>query len=375
MTIPSTTRAAVTTSPGVVEVQELPIPSIDTDGGLLEVEAAGICGSDVKGLKKELPARVMGHENVGRVVALGEIARGRWGLTEGDRILIEEYLPCGHCRFCRSAEFRYCVTTDPTVSKTPMRYGTTGLEVGKGLWGGFSEYMYLHPNTVFHHVPEDASAVELSLALPIANGYEWAYEAAGAAPGKVVVIFGPGQQGLGGVIAASMAGASVVVVGLPRDRVRLDAAMTLGATRALVAGEDDIRAVVDGLTDGRGADAVVDCAAGDENTLPLAVDLLTKQGNLVVAARSPQKEIAFPMSLAAQKALHIKGMRGHSFGAVEWAIRLIGSKRAPLEVMTSVRASLSEVKEAIDGTGGAGPVPVIHAVVLPRGAGEKAGNP
>lgn len=374
MGFPQTTKAAVTIAPGVIEVQELPIPSVDADGGLLEVEAAGVCGSDVKQLQRDRPPRIMGHENVGRIAALGESAKARWGLDVGDRILVEEYLPCGHCRFCRSAEFRLCVATDPTVTRAPMRYGTTPLSVGKGLWGGFSEYLYLHPNTVFHRVPASASAVDLSLALPLANGYEWVFEAGGAAPGRVVVILGPGQQGLGGVAAASSAGATVVIVGLPTDRMRLEAATRLGAARTLVLGEDDVKAVVDALSDGRGADAVVDCAAGDETTLPLAVDLLTKTGRLIVAARSRKKEISFPMPLAASKSLTIRGMRGHSYAAVEWAIRLIASKRLPLEVMTSFLASLHEVREAIEGTAGKGPTPVIHAVVLPRDVADEASS-
>jgi len=94
--------AAVAIGPGATEVQTFPEPEIPADGGLLRIEAAGVCGSDVPAYRRIREPTILGHETVGRIEALGAAARERWGVDGGDRVLIEEYLPCGHCAYCRS---------------------------------------------------------------------------------------------------------------------------------------------------------------------------------------------------------------------------------------------------------------------------------
>jgi threonine dehydrogenase-like Zn-dependent dehydrogenase len=170
----------------------------------------------------------MGHENVGWIYRNGPAASRRWGLREGDRVALEEYLPCSHCNLCRSGEFRLC---EETEARRPgaLRYGTTPVIQEPGLWGGYSQYQYLHPNSVFHRVADDVPAELASMCLPLGNGVQWTYLDGRAGPGKTVLIQGPGQQGLACVIAAKAAGADhVIVSGLARDRERLAIAKALG---------------------------------------------------------------------------------------------------------------------------------------------------
>ena len=170
------------------------------------VEAAGVCGSDWKSYQSDGPVRIMGHENIGHVYRIGSVAARRWGLREGDRVALEEYLPCGHCHLCRSGEFRLC---EQTEARRPgaLRYGTTPVAVSPGLWGGYSQYQYLHPDSVFHRVREDVPAELAAMCIPIGNGFQWMYLDGAVGPGKTVLIQGPGQQGLACVIAAKAAGA------------------------------------------------------------------------------------------------------------------------------------------------------------------------
>ena len=100
--------------------------------------------------------RILGHENVGTIEKIGDIARTRWGLDVGDMVALEEYLPCGHCIDCRSGEYRSCLETDSKRAGS-LRYGSTSTTVEPALWGGYSQFQYLHPRSVFHRVPEGVS--------------------------------------------------------------------------------------------------------------------------------------------------------------------------------------------------------------------------
>lgn len=364
---PRTTTAAVMTGKRRLELQELPVPEVGPDGGLLLVEAAGVCGADVNFYNRDLSPRVLGHENVGTVLRLGSLAAKRWGLQEGDRVVLEEYLPCGHCHFCRSSDFRLCMASDAGANPDALRYGSTPLSVEPALWGGYSQYLYLHPNTVAHKLDSRTSAVEASLALPLGNGYEWAYAQGGIGPGSSILVMGPGQQGLGCVLAAREAGAGLIIVtGLARDAERLKVAAELGAHHTICVEDDvDVREVVHDLTGGVGVDVVVDSAAGSEDTVPLALDVLRKSGTLVIPATTmrPLKDLDFYK--ITRKYITVRGVRGHSYQAVEWAIAAIASGRYPLDRLCSLEVGLDGVDRAILGTAGELDTPVIHAAVVP----------
>lgn len=365
--LPTATLAAVTTGRRSTELRTLPVPPVGPAEGLLRVDAAGVCGSDVVAYDKEgLPARVMGHENVGRIVALGEAAARRWGVGVGERVVVEEYLPCGHCHFCRTSEFRLCLGSDPSHDPEALRYGSTPLTRAPGLWGGFSQYLRLHERSVLHRVPDAVPDTHAAMALPIANGYEWAFREGGAGPGKTVVVIGPGQQGLGCVLGAHAAGAPVIVcVGLRADAHRLEVARRLGATHTLYADETDPVAEVARITGGAMADVVIDVAAGTAAVVNQAIAMARKRGTLVSAVSAGVPLDGLDFGLLSRKYLTVRGVRGHSFEAVEHALALMASGRYPVEAMSSLTVGLDGVHTAIRATAGAYDRPVIHATVLP----------
>src|SRR5437763_11654008 len=83
--------AAVRVGAQQTEVRELSLPDIPPDAGLLKVEAAGVCGSDVGLYARRHPDPfILGHENVGVIARLGPVAAARWGVQEGDRVALEE---------------------------------------------------------------------------------------------------------------------------------------------------------------------------------------------------------------------------------------------------------------------------------------------
>ena len=200
-------RAAVATEPRHTEVKEFALPEIPPDAGLMRVEATGICGSDWGMYLSAKPGpRILGHEMVGIIEKLGDVARARWGVKEGDVVALEEYLPCGHCEYCRTGEYRSCLRAERSRIPGSIRYGSTPLTVNPSLWGGYAQYLYMHPRSVLHNVPAGVPAHIAAMALPIGNGFQWAYLDGGVSPGKTIVIQGPGQQGLGCVIRGEVGG-------------------------------------------------------------------------------------------------------------------------------------------------------------------------
>jgi threonine dehydrogenase-like Zn-dependent dehydrogenase len=362
--MPDQILAATTTGRRKTELREYPFPEIPPDAGLLKIEAAGVCGSDWHAYNADRPPRIMGHENVGRIHRIGPIAAQRWGLKEGDRVALEEYLPCGHCSFCRSGEFRLC---EQTEARRPgaLRYGTTPISHAPGLWGGYSQYQYLHPNSVFHRVPEHVPAELAAMCLPIANGIQWAYLDGTAGPGKTVLILGPGQQGLACVIAAKQAGADCIIVsGLNRDKRRLEVARVLGAHHVVEADRENLLEKVAEATDGQGADISID-AAGGPATLLEAIRAAKKNGKALFAAAPHAMHPDFHAGELLARRVTLRPCRGHSYESVEMALRLIASGRFPLQLMATHRFGLADVDLAVRSVGGEGSEGAVHVTVMP----------
>lgn len=365
--------AAVQTGPETTELREFPLPEIEADAAILRVESAGVCGSDV-GAYKRLGSgpRILGHENVGTIAHAGSAFARRWGVKEGDRVAIEEYLPCGHCDLCLRGEFRHCAATDVHTTPGALRYGNTPISTAPGLWGGYAQYLYMPPATVLHRMPDHVPAEQAAMALPLGNGIQWAVVEAQAGPGRSLVVMGPGQQGLAAVMAARAAGADVVILtGLERDAHRLDVGRQLGATATVVADKEDVLERVRDLTGGAGVDAVVDTTSAlASDMVPLAIDLVKrKEGRIVV--QSQGGTIAnFPIEKLARKYITVKAARGHSYASVELAIARIASRAFPLDLLTTHHFGLGNVDLAIRSTGGTGAPNAIHVTVLPWSTAE-----
>lgn len=356
--------ASVVVAPGVSELRTLPLPEIDEDAGLLLVEAAGVCGTDVGNYFREGPQRILGHENVGTVVKLGRRAAERWGIEEGARVAVEEYLPCGHCALCRTTDYRLCAATDSRAGGT--RFGSTPVTEGSGLWGGYSQYLYLHPRSVLHPIPEDMEAHIAAMTLPVSNGFEWTVVEGNAGPGKTVVVIGPGQQGLASVYAAKRAGADrVAVLGLGRDVRRLELAREYGADLVVNTEEQDPVAAVKEFTGGAGADLVLDSARGDATTIGWAVAMVAQRGQILLSTGADSVD-GVAMKALQWKLASLRGVRGHSNASVAWAIDALSQPDSPLAAMATHVFGLDEVDRAIRATGGEISSDVIHVTVDPR---------
>ena len=367
--MPETVVAAVRTAPRTTELREFPMPEIPSDGALLKMEVAGICGTDVKMYARpvvDAPV-IMGHENVGTIAEAGPDFVKRHGLGEGDRVFVEHYVACYRCEWCHLGEYRHCEATDWRTNPDARRYGYTSCEKPYHLWGGFAQYMFLPWNCVIHKVPDNVSAELAGIATPLSNGIEWALYDTKVGFMSSVLIQGPGQQGLSQVVACKQAGAMpIIVTGTSRDRARLELTKTLGADFVIdVDAEDPLERVTE-ITGGEGVDVVLDCTAGAGVTpVLLGIDALKRRAGTLLVQGELAKFPDFPIKQLTEKAITIKSARGHSYRAVELALEQLASKRFPLELLTTHEFGLADVDRAIRAVGGEVEEDVVHVSLLP----------
>ncbi len=349
--MPETTVAAVLIAPNKFEGQGLPIPEIPPDAGLLKIEACGVCGSDAR-IRERTPdgPKIMGHENVGVVARIGRVASERWRLQEGDRIALEEYITCGACRWCRTGHFRYCALTDTGLGGPPLRYGSTPIGVAPGLWGGYSEYLFIHPGAVLHRVPLDLPATLLTAFLPLANGVELACGYGGAALGSAILIQGPGEHGLAAGMAARAAGAScIIVAGLGVDASRLAIARRVGAHFTIDVEREDLATRVREITGGEGVDIVVNCTGAGTSTIEQGLACAGKVATVVISGAGGER---FNERSFGRRELTIKSANGHSYASCERAIQMIASGDYPIAELSTAPYRLDQAAEAIDAVAG-----------------------
>jgi alcohol dehydrogenase len=310
------------------------------------MEAVGICGTDWKyysgGMAGVLadPPHLLGHENVGRIARVGATAARRWGVREGDRVIVESLIPCWACGPCCRGRYNLCEQTHT--------YGLiSSLATPPHLWGGYADYLYLHPHAILHPLAETVPTSQATLFLALANAVRWASRVPGLRAGQTVLIQGPGQQGLGAVVAAREAGAGCIVVcGLAQDARRLEVARALGADHVLVGDREDVVARLGALTGGRLADVVVECSgspAGQAQT----TSFCATGGTIVLGGTSPGQRPAVDLYAVTRRELTVRGVFTHLYDDIEAAIRLLEAGRYPFERLASHELPLEEADYAL----------------------------
>jgi threonine dehydrogenase-like Zn-dependent dehydrogenase len=364
--LPRTARASVALPSATAEIRTFELGPARSDEGWLEVTASGICGTDVTLFRNGVPApTVLGHHVVGRVAEIGASAAERRGLAVGDRLVLEEYLPCGDCPTCARGPYRLCPSTD--IWHGGRRVGTIPAEEPPGLTGGNAEFTFLPANAVTHPLPDAVGDDVAAWVLPYANAIDWVGQAGAVRPGDTVVVMGPGYHGVAVVAAAVRAGADrVIVTGLERDAERLAICESLGATPVVGdAPEVTLRRITD-ATGARPVDAVLDTVGADPTVLGPAVDVLGHGGRLVLTHPKKPTGIAVDTSVLIRHDLRIRGVRGRSPEAVTAAIASLARGDSGLEAVPGVEIGLDETGEMLSrlaaGTGPESP----HVVVRPR---------
>ncbi|HET6478526.1 MAG TPA: zinc-dependent alcohol dehydrogenase family protein [Actinoplanes sp.] len=255
--------------PGARSWTEIPDPAItDPQDAIIRVDAVTICGTDLHILGGDVPevasGRVLGHEAVGTVVETGSAVSG---LTAGDRVLASCISACGICRYCRQGSYGQCL-------------GGGGWILGHLVDGVQSEYARIpYADLSTYKLPEqvsDESAVLLADILP--TSYEVGVLNGQVKPGDTVVIVGAGPIGLAAVLTARLYSPAHIVV-IDKAENRLQAAKLFGADTTVLAGTQEPLAVLQALSDGLGADVVME-AVGTPQTFELCTTLVRPGGRI-----------------------------------------------------------------------------------------------
>jgi alcohol dehydrogenase len=327
-------RAVTFQAPGEVEVVHKPEPELQApDDAIVRVEASGICGSDLHiyhGRVAIEPGFTIGHEVVGTVVSAGDRVHR---VGTGDRVLACFVTACGECFFCLRGIYQKC--------EDGRTFGH-GKTLGD-LQGAQAEYVLVpHANLTLRRVPDGMDAAVALFAGDVMGTGFHAIDRAGVRPGDTVAVLGLGPVGLCAVQAARAAGAAAV---LAIDTVpdRLSLAERFGAN-AIHLTDGDPRGAAREMTDGRGADVVVD-AVGDPKALDLAIRLARNAGTVsAIGVYAERAEVH--LGLAWLKGLSLQAGPANVIGHVDRVLALMTAGVLDPAPLVSAHTPLEAAAEA-----------------------------
>ena len=333
--------------------EEWTVPAMSSTEAILAVEACGMCGSDLEQYRGTFVANkitrypyIPGHEPIGRIVDIGKDAARVWGINRGDRVAIEPNLSCGRCERCLAGHYVSCHSLMPPGA--PPAYGFTPTDVGHGFWGGYSDYMHLHERTILHRLPESMPLRFASLYQPLAAGVRWAVQLPATRLGDSVLILGHGQRGLGSVVAARRAGASLIIVtGTSRSKRKSELARALGAHHVIAADVEDVVARVGEITGGRGVDVIVDTVPVATKPIIDAIEVARPGATLILAGIKGPVGVLLNVDRLLYKELHVIGVYSQGYEAYREAFRILDEQPLELAGMHTHEYPLERADEAL----------------------------
>ncbi len=332
-----TMQALVVLEPSRMEIREVPVPVPGPNEVLARVRAVSICGTDVHLIRGDYPGFwppafpfIPGHEWAGEIVELGPGAE-LYGWKVGDRVAGTSHDACGVCQKCVEGRYNLC-----------ENYGKPGLhkQYGHNVQGADATFVVQGVKTIFP-LPDGLSFDEgavidpASIALHVANRGQ-------VAPGDTVAITGAGAIGLLGGDAARIRGAARVIL-IERNPGRLAKAAAMGF-ETVDAGDGDPVATVRTMTDGFGADVVLECA-GVPVTVQWALGML-RRGGRCAAVGIPTQGVEIAMQRLVLDELELVGCRATA-GEMRRVMPLVEQGRMRVREVMTHRFTLAEYEQAI----------------------------
>ena len=317
-----------------MEVRLVPDPKIENPADvLIRIDTIGVCGSDLHYYRDgKIGSQVVkfpfavGHECAGTVLEVGPEVTG---LEPGRRVAVDPLIPCGACDQCRRGRENTC--------RNQNFLGCPGQ-----IDGSMSELLVM-PAACFLPIPDAMSFDQAVMAEPFAIGL-WAQRLAGDLAGKTVGILGCGPIGLCVLQAVKAAGASAIYATDLLD-YRVQAARQTGADWAGNPDSEDVVAAI-GQMQPLGLDLVFE-AAGVQETVDHAGQLLTPGGTALIIGIPPEGRLSFDMNFFRRKELRVQSVRRQNHCATD-AIDMIARGTVDLDPQITHHFPLERSGEAFD---------------------------
>lgn len=315
-------------------INEIPVPEITPDQVLIRVEYVGICGSDVHYFHDgrcgtfvvgEEPF-MLGHECAGTIVEVGSEVKN---LVAGDRVCVEPGITCGKCEHCKSGEYNLC--PDVKFLATPPIQGC-------------NERYLAFPAELCYKLPDNMSTRVGALIEPLSTCM-YSARLSEVTVGDTVVILGAGCIGLLIMMCCKARGASKVII-CDLENIRLEKAKELGADYTVNSREADVLAEVERLTNGRGADIVIE-AAGNKITIAQTPFLVRQGGLILLVGMSAEEEITYNFGQIMAKEARIKS-QFRFVNTFPTAIAAVESGLIPLEKIVTHEFSFNDIQKAYE---------------------------
>jgi L-iditol 2-dehydrogenase len=355
--IPSKMQAAVLHGLNDLRVHEYVVPEPGSLEVLLKVHSCAICGTDPSVFSKGWPGMpafgtfIAGHEYSGEVVALGPNVDQ---FKVGDRVAIESHHGCGHCMNCKRGKYTICLNYGKPESGH-RHYGFTSN-------GGYAQYAVNHISTLYR-IPDNVSYDEAALVTTAACVHFALDNIGGLLGGETVAVMGPGAIGLMAVQLVKALGASKVILTGTRDD-RLEVGKTLGADVIVNVKNEDPVKIVRELTDGLGADLVVECS-GDGIAVQQAIDMAARGGRLSLVG-VPHGLATINLHRFVLEDMRAAGVRGEGMGDCARSLALMGDGKILGKPLITHHFPLERIVEGVETfvqrTGGA-----IKVIIHPNG--------
>lgn len=308
-----------------------PMPAIKDDEIMIQVKAAGICGTDVHiyygmpGATKPTVPVVLGHEFSGIVTECGSAIVN---FKPGDHVTVDPNIYCGNCDPCHTGKKQYCVHMSA---------------IGVNQDGGFEEYCAV-PEKQAILLESSVDFEEGAMGEPVACCLH-GIDNIQIHPGDTVCVIGGGAIGQIMCQLARLAGASKVVLSEP-VALRRDLAISLGADATIDPTSGDVGELIKEAVGADGCDVVIECV-GKPFAVTQAVTM-TARGGKVLIFSVPDPDAVLELSLhdVFQKELTIKGSFVNPDTQLR-AAKLISSGRLNLKPLITHRYPVDKLDEAI----------------------------